>query len=148
MKNKQKYLDRSKFAKRMIYFINSKSTSELKEHDMPERTLCAIDFNKMIVRNIYRNTAEKKINEMKEVVSKFNISFDKRVRAILPSYWDLQGNLVSWKKYETLLVEAKRKVDNTHEKTTVLKGATIVNYLNKYFKLLWMVKIMFTDKTT
>lgn len=148
MKNKQKDLDRSKFAKRMIDFINSKSTSELKEHDVPDKTLCAIHLNKMIVRNIYRNTAEKKINEMKEAVSKFNILFDKRVRVGLPSCWDLQGNLLPWKTYETLLVEAKRKVDNTHEKIAVLKGATIVNYLNKDFKLLWMVKNLFTDKPT
>ena len=148
IKNKQKDLDRSKFAKRMIDFINSKSTAELKEHDMPDRTSCVIDFNKMIVRNIYMNTAEKKINEMKEVVSKFNILFNKKVRARLPSCWDLQGNLLPWKTYETLLVEAKSKVDNTHEKTTVLKGATIVKYLNKDFKLLWMVKTLFTDKPT
>ena len=73
----------------MIYFINSKSTVELKERDIPDITSCAIDFNKMIVRNIYRNTAEKKINEMKEAVSKFNILFDKRFRDGLPSCWDL-----------------------------------------------------------
>ena len=47
-----------------------------------------------------------------------------------------------------MLVEVKIKVDNTHEKTTVLKGATIVDYLNKDFKLLWMVKTLFTDKPT
>ena len=29
-----------------------------------------------------------------------------------------------------------------------MKGATIVNYLHKYFKLLWMVKTLFTDKPT
>jgi len=148
VKNKKKYLDRSKFAKRMIDFINSKSTVELKEHDMPDITSCAIDFNKMIVRNIYRIIAEKKIKEIKEVVSKFNILFDKRVRAGLPSCWDLQGNFLPWKTYETLLVEAKSKVDNTHEKTIVLKGATIVNYLNKDFKVLRMVKTLFTDKPT
>lgn len=65
MKDKQKDLDRSKFAKIMIDFINSKSASELKEHDLPDRTLCEIDFNKMIVRNIYTNTAEKK--KLKEI---------------------------------------------------------------------------------
>lgn len=115
---------------------------------MPNKTLCAIDFNKMIARNIYRDIVEKKINEMKEAVSKFNILFDKRVRVELPSCWDIQGNLLPWKTYDTLLVEAKSKVDNTHEKTTVLKGATIVNYLNKDFKLLWMVKTLFIDNPT
>lgn len=68
MKDKQKDLDISKFAKMMIDFINSKCASKLKEHDFPDRTLCAIDFNKMIVRNIYRNSIEKKLKEMKEVV--------------------------------------------------------------------------------
>ena len=132
----------------MIGFINSKFASELKEHDLLDRTLCAIDFNKMIVRNIYRNTFERKLKEMKEVVSKFSILFDKRVRVGLPSCWDLQGNLLPCKTYETLLVETKSKIDNTHEKTTVLKGATIVNYLHKDFKLLWMVQTLFTDKPT
>ena len=56
--------------------------------------------------------------------------------------------MLPWKTYETFLVEAKRKVDNTHEKAAVLKGATIVNYLNKYFKLLWMVKTLFTNNPT
>lgn len=148
IKNKQKYLDRSNFGKRMIDFINSKSIEKLKELDIPNRTSCAIYFNKMIVRNIYKITVEKRINEMKESVSKCNILFDKRVRDGLPSCWDLPVSLLPWKTYETLLVEAKRKVNNTHEKTTVLNGATIVNYLNKDFKLLWMVKNLFTDKPT
>ena len=90
----------------------------------------------MIVINFYRNNVEKKINDMNEAVSKFNILFDKRISAGLPSCWDLQGNLLPWKTYETLLVKAKSKVDNTHEMTTVLKGATIVNFLNKDFKLI------------
>ena len=89
IKNKQKDLIRSKFSKIMIDFINSKYILELKEHDMPDRMLRAIYFNKMIVINIYRNTAKKKINEMKEVVFNFDILFDKRVRARLPSCWDL-----------------------------------------------------------
>jgi len=89
IKNKQKDLDRSKFAKRMIDFINSKSTAELKEHDMPNKITYAIYFNKNIVRNIYRIATEKKIKEIKEAISKFNILFDKRVRVGLPSYWDL-----------------------------------------------------------
>ena len=45
-------------------------------------------------------------------------------------------------------MEAKSKIDGTHEKTIVLKGATIVNYLNKDFKLLWTVKTLFIDKPT
>ena len=45
-------------------------------------------------------------------------------------------------------MEAKSKIDSTHEKTSDLKGATIVNYLNKEFKLLWIVKTLFTDKPT
>jgi len=92
IKNKQKDLDRSKFSKRMIDFVNSKSTTELKKHDMPDRITYAIDFNKMIFRNIYRIIAKKKIKEIKEEISKFNILFEKRVRVGLPSCWDLQGN--------------------------------------------------------
>ena len=88
------------------------------------------------------------MNEIKEAVSKFNILFDKKFRTGLPSCWDLQGNLLPWKSYETLLVESKSKIDNTHEKIAVLKGETILNYLNKDFKLLWMVKTLLTEKPT
>lgn len=56
--------------------------------------------------------------------------------------------MLPWKTYETFLVETKRKIDNIHEKTTVLKGATIVNYLHKDFKLIWMVQTLFTHKPT
>lgn len=118
----------------MIDFVNSKSTTELKKHDMPDRITYAIDFNKMIFRNIYRIIAKKKIKEIKEEISKFNILFEKRVRVGLPSCWDLQGNQLPWKTYETLLVEAKIKVDNTHEKTVVLKGTTIVNFSEQRFQ--------------
>ena len=148
MQDKKKLLERSKFAKRMIDFINSKFDAELKEHELMDRTLCAMNFNKMFIKNVYRKTAEKKMNEIKEVVSRFNILFDKRVIARLPSCWDLQGNSLPWESYETFLVEEKIKIDGTHEKTIVLKGSTIVNYLNKDFKLIWMVKTLFIDNPT
>jgi len=60
------------------------SDAELKEHDLMDKTMCAMDFNKMFIKNFYRNTAEKKMNEIKEAVSRFNILFDKRVRVGLP----------------------------------------------------------------
>ena len=50
--------------------------------------------------------------------------------------------------YETLLVEAKSKIDSSHEKTTILKSSTIVNYFHRYFQLLWLVKTLFTKKPT
>lgn len=69
----------------MIDFINSKSTSELKEHEIMDRMLCVMDFNKMIIKNIYKKNVGKKMNELKEAVSRFNILFDKRVRVGFPS---------------------------------------------------------------
>lgn len=54
---------------------------------------------------------------------KFNTDFDKRMRERLTSYWDQQGNMLPWENYETFLVEAISKIDSSHEKTTVLKGA-------------------------
>lgn len=43
-------------------------------------------------------------------------------------------------------MESKRKIDTSHEKTTVIKGATIVNYLHRDFQLLWLIRTMFTDQ--
>ena len=51
----------------MIDFINSKSDAKLKEHDLMDRTLCAMDFNKIFIKNVYRKIAEKKMNEIKHI---------------------------------------------------------------------------------
>ena len=98
-----------------------------------------LEINKMVQKNLYRKTTEIELGDNKESILKFNTNFDKRMRVGLPSCWDQQGNFLPWESYETLLVEAKNMIDGTHENTIVLKGATIVNYLNKDFKLLWMV---------
>ena len=117
-------------------------------HEINDRTLCVLEINKVIVKNAYRTSGEKKLENIKKEVDKFNTMFDKRTREGLPSHWDIQGNLLSRETYETLLVEEKSKIDNTHEKTVVLKGTTIVNYLHKHFQLLWMVRTLFLDKPT
>lgn len=78
----------------------------------------------------------------------FDINFDKRTRVGLPSCWDQQNNFLSWELYETLLVEEKSKINSTHEKTGVIKGATIVNYLHKDFQLAWMMENLFIKKPT
>ena len=79
---------------------------------------------------------------------RFNVLFDKRTGAGLPSWWDQQGNILPWETYETSLVEAKSKIGNTHENIVILKGATIVNYLHKDFQLLWVMKTLFLERTS
>ena len=61
----------------------------------------------MILKNANRKGAENKLMEIKEAVMSFDINFDKRTRAGLPSCWDQQNNFLYWERYETLLVEAK-----------------------------------------
>lgn len=39
----------------------------------------------------------------------------------------------------------KIKVDNKPEKTQVLKWETMINFLQKHFQLLWLVKTLFTE---
>lgn len=128
--------------------MNSRHTQELKEFGVEEITSHIMEIYKMIVKNSYRKETEKNINEVKEAVMKFIIIFDKINRASLPSCWDQQGNLLPWETYETLLVEAKRKFISTHEKTAVLKGNTIVNYLHIYFQLFSMMNTLFIEKQT
>lgn len=93
-------------------------------------------------------TTETKLTDIKEVVMKFNINFDKRTRVGLPSCWDQQGNLLPQDTYESLLVQSKTKIIYTHERTIVLKGTTILNYLHRYFQLLWLMRTPFVDKKT
>lgn len=102
----------------------------------------------MVQKKMYRKHAKSRLLEVKESVVAFNSKFDKRVKAGLPSCWVEQGILLSWEQYETLLVEAKSKTNSSHEKTTILKGATILNHLQRHFQLLWLVKTLFTNKPT
>lgn len=119
----------------MIDFLNSKSSHELIELKIEDRTKLVLDINKMFLKNLCRKTTKTNLIEVKEAIMKFNIYFDKRTKAGLPSCWDQLGNLIPWETYETFLVEAKRKNSSSHGKTTILKGETIVNYLHIYFQL-------------
>jgi len=101
-----------------------------------------LEINKMVLKFLCRKTVETKLGEIKEVVLNFNTNFDKRTKAGLPSCWDQQGKLLPWETYETLLVEAKCKIGTSHEKTTVLKGATTVNYLHRDFPRLWLIRTL------
>ena len=102
----------------------------------------------MIIRNDLRKFAEKRLLGIKETVKNFDISFDKLTRIGLPSCWIEKGNIMSWKFYEDSLTLAKIKVDNRHEKTQILKGETVFNFLQRHFNLLWMVKTLFTERPT
>ena len=85
---------------------------------------------------------------IKEIIKKFDISFDKLTRIGLPSCWTERGEIMSWKFYEDQLIFAKSRADGRHEKTQVLKGETIFNFLQRNFLLLWMVKTLFTGNLT
>ena len=101
----------------------------MEENKIKDRILYAVEINKMIVKNDYRKATEKRLIEMKEAVSQFYKTLEKLTGVGLPSCWALGGGLLSWDSYENLLVLTKIKVDNTHEKTQVLKGATMINFL-------------------
>jgi len=45
-------------------------------------------------------------------------------------------------------VEEKIKIGSSHERIEVLKGATIVNYLQRDFQRLWLMRTLFADKPT
>lgn len=102
----------------------------------------------MVQKKLYKKTTEAKLREIKEFVHRFNTNFDKRIMVGFPSCWDQQGNFLPWETYETLLVEEKSNIDSSHEKTIGFKGYTIVNYLYRYFQLIWLIKTLFTEKPT
>ena len=66
----------------------------------------------------------------------------------MPSCWTEKGNILTWKFYEDALTLAKSRADSRHEKTQVLKGETVFNFLQRHFNLLWMVKALFTERLT
>ena len=128
-------------------FIDFKTDQEMEENEIKDKILYAVEINKMIVKNYCRKSAEKKLIELKEAVSQFDKLFDKISRVGFPSCWGLGGGLNSWDSYEPLLVLKKIKVDSTHEKTRVLKGAIGINFLQIHFQLLWLVKTLFVERT-
>lgn len=89
----------------------------------------------MVQNNLYRKSIEEMLGEIKEFVLKF------------PHVW-INKVFLPWETYETLLVKEKSKIDSSHEKITILKGFAIVNYLVRYFQLLWLVKTLFMEKPT
>ena len=116
-------------------FINSKTDEELQEMGIQDRYFYAEEINKMIVKNDLLKASEKWLQVIKEVIKKFDISFDKLIRTGLPSCWKEGGEFMSWKFYEDQLVFAKSRADGRHEKTQILKGETVFNFLQRHFLL-------------
>lgn len=65
----------------MIDFINSKSSHELRTMDIEDKTTPLLEINKMAQKNLYREKTKENLGKIKESVLKFNIYFDKRMRA-------------------------------------------------------------------
>jgi len=97
--------------------------------EVEDKTNLVQEINKMVQKNLYTKNTKTRLGEIKESILNFNTYFDKRMRARFPSCWARQGNILPWEMYVTLLVEAKRNIDSSHEKTEILKDSTIVNYL-------------------
>jgi len=135
-------------ANKIIDYLNAKSSQELITLDISDRIAIVLEISKMVQKNMYKRQREIKLDEVKESIASFNSNFDKRTRLGLATYWDQHGNLISWEKYETLLVEAKRKINSSHENIVVLNGSTIVNYLQRDLQFLWLIKTLFTGNTS
>lgn len=78
----------------------------MEENGIKDGILYAVEINKMVVKNDYRKSTEKKLIELKEVVTQFDKLFEKIARAGLPSCLGVGGNILSWDSYEPLLVLA------------------------------------------
>lgn len=103
-----------------------------------------------IYKVVQKEEARVKVEEclcvvLKDVVA-FNINFQDIVRELFPTYWDFVGVLIQWEKYNQRTVEAKSKVDSSHQNTSTVKGKTVVNYLKKDFQLLGLVKSLFCPR--
>lgn len=82
---------------------------------------------------------------MARKIESFNGEFELLTRVGFPSCWEL-GEINTWDQYKQQLVEAKSRVDSSHEKTATLKGRTMVNCLKKDFQFLGLVKMLFRVK--
>ena len=84
MADKQKTIDRAIWERKFINFLDSKTDQELEENEIKDKILYAVEINKMIIKNDFRKSTEKKLIELKEAVNQFDKLFDKIARAGLP----------------------------------------------------------------
>lgn len=97
--------------------------------DVVDKTRAIIKISKMIQKETTRAKAEEFLGNVLKYVVAFDLDFDGRIRARLPSCWEILGGLVRWEKYDKILVQPKSKEKSSHEKTSTLKGNTIVKYV-------------------
>lgn len=99
---------------------------------------------------VQKEDAKAKVEECRESIEGCSCFWfrEQRVRAGLPSCWDLVGGLIPWEQYSQMLVETKSRVDSSHEKTSTLKGKTMENYLRRDSQLLGLVKTLFRSRQT
>lgn len=123
--------------KKIIKFLNEKSIVELKEMHIVDRSIVIMEMSKIIYKNLLRIQNENKLEIVKKFVGSFDSKYDQRTRAGFLGCWNFQGDFLPWDTYEKELIATKRRIDSTLEKTVVLKGRTMVNFLQRDFQLLW-----------
>jgi len=144
--SKEEGENKSHICKRFIKFLNERLLSELRPIHVVDRVIAIMDISKVVQKEECRVKSKKYLEVVSKNVVAFNMEFDRIVRASFPNCWNFWGVLIEWEKYIQILVEAKRKVDFSHEKTSTLKGKTVVNYLKRNFRLLGMVNILFIPR--
>ena len=87
LSDKQAAIKRSNWAKKFMNFINAKTDEELKDMGILDRYFYAEEVNKMIIKNDLLKASEKRLQGIKEIIKKFDISFDKLTRTGFPLCW-------------------------------------------------------------
>lgn len=78
---------------KFIKYLNEKPTNNLRTMDVIDRIVAIIEISKMIYEEVVRVKFEECLgNPLKSIVA-FDSDFDRRMRAGLPSYWDVLGSL-------------------------------------------------------
>lgn len=119
--------------KRFIQYVNEKPISELRAMDVVDRVIAIMEVSKMIQKEATIVKAEECLERVAKDVVSFDSEFKPRVRDGFPNCWDLVEGLIMWEKFNKMLAKDKSGVDSFHEKTSSLKGRTIVNYIRRYF---------------
>lgn len=99
------------------------------ERTISDRMETIIEICKVISKEEARAKAEQSLEKLQKEVASFDVKFNQLLEAELPNWWGANGELLTQQVYNHKMVEIKSRTGAAPERTPVLKGETITNFL-------------------
>jgi hypothetical protein len=119
---------RPQVATQIIKFMSSISRETLLRNGVNERITMVMETKRIFTKRNLIQQAQNECIAMKRNVEFFSNKFENLVKVGLPSAWDKDGKLLSYKNYIKGLFITIEKDDKFHNMTNTQRGQTIVIY--------------------